>query len=126
MIEARITSGVAYFTIASGSSRPPVVGISTILYPSSARAASGIFTEACSPADVKIVFPLKRGLACALPKMARLFASVPPEVKRTVPPVVSPTVFAMVCRAFFRTVSASFPIPWSDDGLPYSLLATER
>ncbi len=63
-------------------------------------------------------FP-RRFLTSAAPKTARLFDSVPPEVKTTCPPL-APSADSTCPAACVTRFSAATPRVCSDEGFPYS------
>ena len=92
------------------------MGIYTISKPSAASASTGASADGCSVRSVIILLPARRFLR-ASEKIARLFASVPPEVKVRFSGL-QPKADATCLRAFSSMYAPSLPALCDDDGLP--------
>ena len=86
--------------------------------PSSSRKRIVFLTDACSTLVVIICLPA-RWFASAVPMIARLFDSVPPEVN-TISFSWQRSVFAMAVAASLTYFSASTPFICIEDGFPKS------
>ena len=95
-----------------------VGGRSTVSKPVSARCFTGASTDSCSMAVVITLLPRRRA-AIAPPRMARLFPSLPQEVKNSSSPR-APSTSASSRRAEARACSAKKPRRWREEGFPYS------
>jgi hypothetical protein len=116
-IDTRVVSGRRARRTSSGLTRPsPSTGNTVTAAPVFSRSRQALSTEICSTADV-ITCRAPAPARMATPRMARLLASVAPEVKMT-PVPDPPTRRATLARAASSDSRASEPSECGAEGLP--------